>query len=917
MPNARFILVAFAALLAAPVFGQPTAAQQQAIRNACRGDFQANCSGVSPGGQAALACLQQNASRLSAACRQAVAAVSGGGAATPAAPAAAAASAAAPQSAQASARQPITPPANTWPHTYSGPNGSAIVYQPQVISWPEHKTLNARAAIGITPTGAKAPILGTIDLAFATETSLVDRTVTLTDARLVAARFPSASPEQAARFEQGIKSAIANMGVKQVPLPAIVMSLRQQAEKPPEVALDNKPPRIFVANRAASLVVFDGEPVMTPIAGTPLAFAVNTNWDVFSDSSTKTWYLLNNGSWMGAPAATGPWSPAGQLPPSFAALPNDANFADVKKAIPGKPLAARDAPTIFVSTTPAEIIVLGGVPQWVAVRGTSLQYANNTDAALFREMRTGTVYYLVSGRWFSAPGLEGPWTFATPNLPPDFARIPADGPRGFVLVSVPGTPQAQEALIEAQIPQQATLNRSTAKLEVVYAGAPQFVAIAGTPMMYATNTSFAVIQTGEGYFSCYQGAWFMATGPSGPWVLATTVPPAIYTIPPSSPVYPCTYVRVYASTPEVVTYGYTAGYTMGYVSAGVVVYGTGYYYPPYIYPAPIPIYYPYPYSYSGATYYNSATGAWAQGGAIYGPYGGVAKAGYAYNPTTGAWAQGGAIYGPNGGAGAFSAYNPTTGSYAHGSAVWGPNGASGNASWYNANTGRTGSTTQGSNAYGRWGSTTISGPNQTVHMQSQSNAQGSAGSFSSSSGAKGAAVSGAGGNTAGAVKTASGNVYAGADGNVYKKTDNGWEKYDNGSWNQVQKPPTQNNANATRTTQGQTPTAQGQSTSGANTAQQRQASQGATQQTDANRSNLSGATQQQQQQQRSETMGSQQRMGASQSEGSGRSEGFNQLEQDHQARFGGAQRQQQFESMRGGGAGGFAGRGGGGGGFRR
>ena len=64
----------------------------------------------------------------------------------------------------------------------------------------------------------------------------------------------------------------------------------------------------------------------------------------------------------------------------------------------------------------------------------------------------------------------------------DFARIPANGPRGFVLVSVPGTPQAQEALLEAQIPQQATLNRATAKLDVVYAGEPQFAPIAGTPM---------------------------------------------------------------------------------------------------------------------------------------------------------------------------------------------------------------------------------------------------------------------------------------------------------------------------------------------------------------------------------------------------------------------------------------------------
>ncbi len=232
---------------------------------------------------------------------------------------------------------------------------------------------------------------------------------------------------------------------------------------------------------------------------------MNTNWDVFNDSGSKTWYLLNNGGWLAAPDAKGPWMPAGKLPPAFSALPNDKNFADVKKQIPGRAIAVKDAPTIFVSTTPAAIIVTSGPPQFVAIAGTSLQYAANTDAPLFRDMAGGRMYYLVSGRWFAAAGLDGPWTFATNSLPADFARIPANGPRGFVLVSVPGTPQAQEALIEAQIPQQATLNRAAAKLDVVYAGAPQFAAIPGTPMQYAVNTSFNVIQTGEGFFSCYQG----------------------------------------------------------------------------------------------------------------------------------------------------------------------------------------------------------------------------------------------------------------------------------------------------------------------------------------------------------------------------------------------------------------------------
>jgi hypothetical protein len=72
--------------------GKPTAAQTAAIRSACRSDFMANCSGVQPGGPAALQCLQSNAAKLSQPCRTAIAAL-GGGASSGAAPASAAAEA--------------------------------------------------------------------------------------------------------------------------------------------------------------------------------------------------------------------------------------------------------------------------------------------------------------------------------------------------------------------------------------------------------------------------------------------------------------------------------------------------------------------------------------------------------------------------------------------------------------------------------------------------------------------------------------------------------------------------------------------------------------------------------------------------------------------------------------------------------
>ena len=65
----------------------------------------------------------------------------------------------------------------------------------------------------------------------------------------------------------------------------------------------------------------------------------------------------------------------------------------------------------------------------------------------------------MTGRWFSAPDFAGPWTFATPTLPADFQKIPLEHPRSRVLASVPGTDEANEAILVAQIPQTARVNK--------------------------------------------------------------------------------------------------------------------------------------------------------------------------------------------------------------------------------------------------------------------------------------------------------------------------------------------------------------------------------------------------------------------------------------------------------------------------
>ena len=685
---------------------------------------------------------------------------------------------------------PVSPAAvaaaASWPRTLTRNGATVTIYQPQAVSWPERKTLTARAAIAILRSGRKTPILGTVEVALATTTDDATGVVHLADPRLIDTHFPALGTAEAAGLEAKLRAALPTaLQTRAIPLASILLSLNQLPLQ--AVALDDTPPVIFTASRPASLVVFDGAPVLAPIGSSGLSFAVNTNWDVFKTNGT--WYLLANGIWLAAPEARGPYQPATHLPSAFDSLPDTAGFAEARKFIPAHPPPSADlVPTIFVSTKPAEIIVTAGPPHFVPVAGTGLQRVENTASALFFDPAFGKFYVLFSGRWFAAPSMNGPWSFATDKLPPDFALIPPDSPEGTVLASVPGTVAAQEAVLKAGIPTTATLRRGSVQPSVVYSGAPHFAPVPGTTLQYGVNTDAVVLKVGPAYYVCQNGVWFIGPAPTGPWTLADSVPPAIATIPPSFPYYNVTYVGVYGATPTTVTYGYTAGYMMGFVTAGVLVYGTGYYYPPVVIPGPVPVYYPYPYSYAGGVYYNSATGAWARGGTIYGPYG-TATGGRYYNPSTGAWAAGGAIYGPYGGAGAWSAYNPATGSYAHGSAAWGNGSGAANASAYNARTGVSASTNQNWNQYSRWGSSTFSGPNQTVNTQSRSNAQGAAGSFSSSSGAQGAGYHNAAtGNRGGVAQGANGDVYAGRDGNVYRHTESGWQTWNGGGWNNVQPP---------------------------------------------------------------------------------------------------------------------------------
>jgi hypothetical protein len=511
----------------------------------------------------------------------------------------------------------------------------------------------------------------------------------------------------------------------------------------------------------------DGEPIWSPIMDNDLKYAVNTNWDLFQHRPTNVFYLRNGDAWLKTSDLKGAWQPAGRLPDSFRKLPQDDNWKDVRAALPGKSVAAGQVPKVFVSSTPAEMILLRGEPSYVTAAG-SLLWVSNTESDVFRLGRTGAVYFLVAGRWFSAPDFTGPWTFATTALPPDFQKIPLEHARSRVLASVPGTQQAAEAVLLAQIPQTARVNRKELKApEVAYQGEPKFEPIEKTSTERAVNTDKDIIKVGDLYYMCFQGVWFLGRSASGPWEVASSVPSQIYEIPASSPAHNVTYVTVVEDEDdddEWVTYAAVAGYTGMMVAWGCAVWGTGYYYPPYYgYGGYYPYYYPH--------YPTYGYGAW-------------------YNPWTGGYGRTAVAYGPYGGAGITARYNPRTGTYARGAAAWGPYGARGVAEAYNPRTGTYAQTRQGSNVYGSWGTTAVQrGDDWATTSRVTNRATGNTTRVTRGDEGGAALTRRTDDGTSRVGRTESGDIYAGSDGNVYRKQEGGgWEKYENGGWNSADRP---------------------------------------------------------------------------------------------------------------------------------
>lgn len=494
---------------------------------------------------------------------------------------------------------------------------SLLIHAPQIHRWPDFSFFEALVAIELTPPDGSGPRYGTATISGNTDIDMKRRIVTVRSPKFSDVRFNASLP---ATYSAALQGMAAHKELA-VPLDLFLAALADGVlSNPPPPGFNTEAPPIHVAQKPTILLFVNGDPVVADVSGTGLQVVANANWPTFKDPARNGfYYLLYKDLWLASAKLERGWKKARSLPAGFEKLAADGEHAAVRSAVPLRE-SALPLPDVIFGKRPAELIVTLGKPTLQLIPDSGgLTFVSNTESPLFR--LDANWYYLVAGRWFVTTNLDkGPWRYAS-KLPAAFSSIPADHAMARVRASVPGTVEARMAALEALLPVRTeTARNATAPVTVSFAGEPRFETIAGTQVARAVNSGYDIIQYQNQYYLCYTGVWYRAGSPLGPWQVAQTVPDAIYAIPPSSPSYQVTQVKLVQATPTTIVYTYPPSYSSSvYVVYGVPYYGTGWYYPPYVSGR---YYYPYPASYGHGSWYNPATGGYGSRSAWYGPYGG-------------------------------------------------------------------------------------------------------------------------------------------------------------------------------------------------------------------------------------------------------------------------------------------------------
>ncbi len=478
-------------------------------------------------------------------------------------------------------------PTSAWPQTATQGSDTITIYEPQFVSL-SGVTLTMSAGVSITRNGSTAaPENGIAALAGIASSGDVPGEIEVNSIAVSSVTFGSATDESAMQLLRTALSGLAFTVDRETLVEDMAISNARGSSTP---GLSFTLPRFVSSTVPTVLIAVDGAPILTPAGSSGWNQVKNTPFVVLV-SPTNQWFV-----WLGDRSATNAWMSASSMTGDFATA--EAPPADVIAAlgtptntpkVPTTPAPTRAAPTtaptrIVIATTPTVLIATNGAAK-LSLITTGVSEVTNANCVLLHTATPNEWWTLHAGRWFhAAPGSS--WAYADPSaIPSSFASLPATGRMKSARASVPGTVEANSAVVAAREVRTVTVNMDV-KCTVTYNGDANFTSVgvgSDSAVGYATNASQPVFGVANQYFCCDAGAWFVATDPSGPWTVTDSVPAAIYDIPATCPDYPATYVEVYGSEKDPstgaltsVTFGFTAGYLGTYLNGGTPVYGTGY-----------------------------------------------------------------------------------------------------------------------------------------------------------------------------------------------------------------------------------------------------------------------------------------------------------------------------------------------------
>jgi hypothetical protein len=484
-----------------------------------------------------------------------------------------------------------------WPKFIHTNNGTQIkVYEPEPESF-KGNILMFRSAISVLEKGSNDPVFGAFWATAKVETDRDNRSMMINSLDVTSIRIPAIEGQDTIDYIDDALESQFPQAAGPISLDEMVATLNQnQQETKLSQNISNKPPKVLFVTRPSMLVLIDGQPKLQNNKDLKLDMVVNTPFTIVKNYDGH-FYLYGSKRWYVSNAAIGPYTYTNGLVPE--------NIRNVQEVITSKSQNngtdnnktdgnPNVIPNIIVSTDPAELIQSDGEPNFTPVQGTSLLYVSNSDNDIFMDENSQKYFVLISGRWYQTKNLNSDdWKYIPADqLPGDFARIPPGSAKDNVLASVAGTDAARDAVMDAEIPQTAKVDRNTATTTVNYDGRPKFTDIDGTNLQYAVNTSSTVLRNGgDGRFYVVDnGVWFVSDNATGPFFVSTVRPVDVDLIPPSVPVYNSKYVNIYDVSPDYVYMGYTPGYLNSFVYGPTVVYGTGFNYAPwygaYYYPRP-------------------------------------------------------------------------------------------------------------------------------------------------------------------------------------------------------------------------------------------------------------------------------------------------------------------------------------------